>query len=370
MAVDLQMLRSNKPLRNLVLLAVATGIAVIAATAAVFVQANAVRVKFAPVAMYPGLESRLDQVVKIQYTLARGMRAPDKITLVRGTDGRWTVAERKNYPANQDLVRKALVGVSELNLYEPRTALPAWHRNLGLLAPEDLGSATRVQFYDKDGKLMAAFLAGKVPDQTADARGQGMIYVRRDGENQTWLARGRFPLFQTAQDWLDTSFLGLKRDDVKRLTLWAGTDHPVVISRAAKDDSDFALENIPKGRVTRGAPVVDGVANSLVDLAFEDAVPAGSLDFPATSPQVVVETFDGIRITFVITGGGGGLWAKILAAADPALMPPGTDMKAADARAREIEARVSPWTYKLPQPVGNQLTQSMDLLTHEDGPAK
>jgi hypothetical protein len=357
-------------LRNLALLALATLVAVIAATTAVFVQAHSVRVKFTPTPMYPGLETQLDQVAKIQYTLARGMRAPEKITLTRGADGRWTVDERKNYPANQDHVRKALVGVSELVLYEPRTARPDWHRNLGLLAPEDLGSATRVQFYGKDGKLMAALLAGKVPDQTSDARGQGMIYVRRDGENQTWLARGRFPLFQTAQDWLDTSFLGLTRDDVKRLTLWAGTDHPVVISRASKEDSDFALENIPKGRVTRGAPVVDGVPGALVDLAFDDAVPVASLDFPPTSPEVVVETFDGVRITLVITGGGGALWAKVSAAADPALVAPGADMKAAEARAKTIETRVAPWAYKLPQAAGGQFTQSMDLLTHEDGPAK
>ncbi len=370
MGAALRTLWSDRPLRNLALLGIATLVAVVAATAAVFVQANSVRVKFTPTPMYPGLETQLDRVAKIQYTLARGMRAPEKITLTRGSDGRWTVDERKNYPANQDLVRKALVGVSELVLYEPRTARPAWHRNLGLLAPEDIGSATRVQFYGKDGTQMAALLAGKVPDQTSDARGQGMIYVRRDGDNQTWLARGRFPLFQTAQDWLDTSFLGLTRTDVRRLTLWAGTDHPVVISRTAKDDADFALENIPKGRVTRGAPVVDGVANAAVDLAFDDAVPAASFDFPATSPNVVIETFDGVRITLVITGGGGALWAKVSAVADPALAAPGTDMKAAEARAKTIADRVAPWAYKLPQAAGGQFTQSMDLLTHEDGPAK
>lgn len=370
MAGWFETLRTDKPLRNLALLAGATLIAIVAATAAVLIQAEGVRAKFTPTAMYPGLETQLDQVAKIEYTLARGMRAPDKITLVRGADGRWTVAERKNYPANQDLVRKALVGVSELSLYEPRTARPDWHRNLGLLAPEDLGSATRVQFFGKDGKAMAALLAGKVPDQTSDARGQGMIYVRRDGENQTWLARGRLPLFQTAQDWLDTTFLGLKSGDIRRVTLWAGTDHPVVMSRASKDDTDFALENVPKGRVTRGAPVVNGVANTAADLTFDDAVPVASFDFPATSPQVVIETFDGVRITMVITGGGGALWAKIAAAADPALLAPGVDEKAAETRAKEIDARVSPWAYKLPQAAGGQFTQSMDLLTHEDGPAK
>lgn len=367
MTTSLQGIRKNKPLRNLILLGAAAVIAVTASVVAVSVQERGVRVQFTPVQMYPGLETKLDQVAKIRYTLARGMRESEKITLVRGDDGKWVVVERKDYPARQDLVRKALIGVSELVLYEPRTARPEWHRNLGLLAPESLGTSSRVEFFAKDGTKMVALLAGKVPEQTVDARGEGMIYVRRDGEDQTWLARGRLPLIQSAQDWLDQTFLDVSRDEIKRVTLWAGTDHPVVMSRASKDENDFTLADIPKGRTTRGAPIVNGAATSIVDLAFDDATPVASLLFPDTSPKAVFETFDGLRLSLTMTGGGGALWAKVEAVADPALVAPGTDMKAAEEKAAAITARTAPWAYKLPQAAGSQLTQSMDLLTHEGG---
>lgn len=370
MPAKFQAMWTNRPLRNLALLAAATLLAVVAASLAVVMQERGVRVKFEQRAMFPGLETQLDRVSKVTYMLGRGLKGVDKITLVREPGGKWTVANRANYPARQDLVQKLLIGVSEIVLYEPRTARPEWHRNLGLLAPEDLGSATRVEFLDAKGERVAALLAGKVPDQTGDARGQGMIYVRRDGDNQTYLARGRLPLFQAALEWLDTSFLDIERGEIRRVTLWAGTDHPVVMSRASAEENDFALENIPKGRVTRGAPIVNGAATSVVDLAFDDAVPAGSLDFPEGSPKVVVETFEGLCVDLVLAGGGGALWAKVTAQADPALAAPGADMKPVEARAAEIEARVKSWAYKLPQQAGNQLTQSMDLLTHEAGPGE
>ncbi len=370
MPAKLQAMWTNRPLRNLALLAVAALVAIVAASLAVVTQERGVRVQFEQRAMFPSIETQLDRVSKVTYTLGRGLKGVDKITLVRGERGKWTVANRANYPARQDLVQKLLIGVSEIVLYEPRTARPEWHRNLGLLAPEDIGSATRVEFFDAKGERIAALLAGKVPEQTGDARGQGMIYVRRDGDNQTYLARGRLPLFQAALEWLDTSFLDIERGEIRRVTLWAGTDHPVAMSRASAEENDFSLENIPKGRVTRGAPIVNGAATSVVDLTFDDAVPAGSLDFPEASPKVVVETFEGLRVELVLAGGGGALWAKVRAEADPALAAPGADMKPAEARAAEIEARVKGWTYKLPQQAGNQLTQSMDLLTHEAGPGE
>jgi hypothetical protein len=363
MAFSLQELRANKPLRNLAVLAVLTVVAVVASIVAVAVQERGVRTQFTPVQMYPGLETRLDQVSKVTYQLARGMRAPETVTLVRGDQGKWVVAERRNYPARQDFVQKVLIGVSELILYEPRTARAEWHRNLGLLAPEDLGSATRVEFFDKSGKKIVSMLAGKVPEQTVDARGEGMIYVRRDGENQTWLARGRFPLVQSASDWLDPAFLGVSRDEIRRVTLWAGTDHPVVMSRASKDENDFTLQDIPKGRTTRGAPIVNGAATSIVDLQFDDAVPVDTMNFPDSSPNAIFETFDGLRLTLTMTGGGGALWAKVVADVEPEA----SDAAAAKKKADEINARVAAWAYKLPQTAGGQLTQSMDLLTHEGG---
>lgn len=363
MALSIETLRTNKPLRHLVMLTLLTVVAVVASIIAVVEQESSVKQQFVPEQMYPGLETRLDQVSKIVYMLPRGMRDPEKITIERVGKNQWGVAERHNYPAQSSLVQKALIGVSELQLYQPRTARKEWLRRLGLVEPENIGKAVRVEFFDTSGKKLVALLAGKVPEQTIDARGEGMIYVRRDGEDQSWLARGRLPLIQTPQDWLDPAFLGISRDEIKRVTLWAGTDHPAVLSRPSKDENDFAVENVPEGRVTRGAPIVNGAATSIVDLQFEDVVPLASFSFPDTSPQDIFETFDGLKLTLTINGGGGSLWTKIVASVDP----DGADVTAAQKKADEINALVGAWAYKLPQTAGGQLTQSMDLLTHEGG---
>src|SRR3546814_1488870 len=66
---------------------------------------------FTPVQMYPGLETKLYQISKGSYTLARGMRAPETVTLTRGPDRKWLGGERHNYPARQDFVQKVLIGV-------------------------------------------------------------------------------------------------------------------------------------------------------------------------------------------------------------------------------------------------------------------
>ncbi|MFZ3034638.1 MAG: DUF4340 domain-containing protein [Parvibaculum sp.] len=363
MALSIETLRNNKPLRHLVVLIALTVVAVVASVVAVVDQESSVKQQFEPTQMYPGLETRLDQVSKIVYMLPRGMRDPEKITIERVGKNQWGVAERHKYPAQSSLVQKALIGVSELQLYQPRTARKEWLRRLGLVAPENIGKAVRIEFFDANGKKLVALLAGKVPEQTIDARGEGMIYVRRDGEDQSWLARGRLPLIQTPQDWLDPAFLDISRDEIKRVTLWAGTDHPVVLSRPSKDENDFAVENVPQGRMTRGAPIVNGAATSIVDLQFEDVVPLASFSFPDTSPQDIFETFDGLRLTMTVNGGGGSLWTKVVASVDP----DGTDVAAAQKKADVINATVGVWAYKLPQAAGGQLTQTMDLLTHEGG---
>ncbi len=119
-----------------------------------------------------------------------------------------------------------------------------------------------------------------MPERAVDVRGEGLIYVRRDGEDQSWLARGRLPLHKTVAEWLDPVFVDIPREELARVTLWGGTDNPVIIERASKEESDFAIINMPAGRATRGAPVVNGVATALAGKSFDDVAPADTLDLP------------------------------------------------------------------------------------------
>jgi hypothetical protein len=58
-------LRGNKPLRNLVILAGATAIAVVAASVAVINDQSSVRTNFVPHPLFEGLATKLDRVDRI-----------------------------------------------------------------------------------------------------------------------------------------------------------------------------------------------------------------------------------------------------------------------------------------------------------------
>ncbi len=369
MAKSFASLRENRPLRNLSLLALAALVAVIAASVAVITDESSVRATFVPHPLFAGLDTKLDKVDRIVYTASQGLSGETKIGMTRGPENQWGVDARAGYPANPALIKKTLLGVAEMEAYEPRTANPEWHRNLGLLKPEDIGSAVRIEFFQGRDERVAALLVGKVPERTADVKGEGLIYVRRDGEAQSWLARGRVPLYKTATEWLDPAFIDIPRSDLARVTLWANTEKFVTIVRADKAEADFAIANPPEGRVTRGAPVVNKVATALIDAKFDDVAPEETLEFPDSSPVAIFETFGGLRLTMRMAGQGGALWAKFDATADPSLVPEGTDMSEAEKHAATLNTRLGKWAYKLPTDLGNQLTQTMDLLTREAGPA-
>lgn len=349
----------NRLLRNLVLLAAVTLVVLVAAIIAVVNDESSVRSNFVPHPLFEGLATRLDRADRIVYTSSRGMGGEEVVSLRRNAEGVWGVESRGGYPASEELVRNVLLGMGNIEAYEPRTANPEWHRNLGLMKPEDIGSAIRVELFSGDER-MAGLLVGKVPERAVDVKGEGLVYVRRDGEDETWLARGRLPLHKGAFDWLDTTFVDIPREDVARVTLWAGTERPVVMERVNSEAADFTLVNIPEGRVSRGAPVTNKSATALLEATFDDVAPADTLDMPEDGPRVVVETFDGMVLTMHMGGQGGALWAKFTAEGES---------EEAALRAEDLNRRLSPWTYKLPQEASGQLTQTIDVLTREAGPA-
>jgi hypothetical protein len=162
-------------------------------------------------------------------------------------------------------------------------------------------------------------------------------------------------LAQNASDYLDPAFLDLKPEEIARVTLWAGTDKAIVMQRD-KGAVDFTLQSVPRGRSTRGAPIVNGTATAIAAATFDDVVPGETFQFPATSPRAEFETYDGLQLSLSLAADAGFLWAKISAVAE-------TDF--ARARAQKINERVGPWAFRLPSQLGNELVQTMDLLTRE-----
>jgi hypothetical protein len=334
----------------------------IAAAVVLTSQRDATTAQFEPRAFFPGLSDTVNQATKLVYTIGRGMDGASNITIERGEDGLWTVGEREGFPAKVDKVRKTILGLIELEAFEPRTSNAEWHRNLGLLEPENLGSAVRIQLLDKDGNELAGLLVGDVVESTADIQGRGFMYVRRDGEDQTWLARGAVSLDKDVSGWLETEVVSVPLNRTRRVSLWVGTNQLAVLSRLSPDHPNFIVENVPEGSVSRGAPIVNASATAFAGFAFEDGVPVASINF-VDPPTAMIETFDGLKLTVTMVSAGSGMWAKFLAEADYEALGEGGDREALDAEVADINRRFGAWAYKLETNLGVRLTQTLSELT-------
>lgn len=305
--------------------------------------------RFESMRLFPALEGRLAEIAQIELTVGRGVRGVDKISLSRRPEGGFGVDQRGGYPANPRLAEKFLRGLAQLEAYEKRTSDEKQYARLGLVAPEKLGSALRIVLRDTQGKAMAALLAGKVPEQVADVDGKGLIYARRDGEAQAYLARGSFPLAQNVGDYLDPAFLAISPADIASVTLWAGTEHPVLLNRE-KGMQDFVLQNIPQDRKPGEPALLNSVAQALATGGFADVAPEKAFEFPPAGPRVELVTYDGLMFSLSLAADAGFLWARV-------------EVRGEGEAAAARNKRFSGWIYRLPPALGSQLVQSLDLLT-------
>lgn len=305
--------------------------------------------RFESMRLFPALEGRLAEIAHIELTVGRGVRGVEKISLSRRPEGGFGVDQRGGYPANPRLAEKFLRGLAQLQAYEKRTSDEKQYARLGLVAPEKMGSALRVVLRDAQGKALAALLAGKVPEQVADVDGTGLIYARRDGEAQAYLARGSFPLAQNVADYLDPTFLSISPADIASVTLWAGTEHPVILTRE-KGAQDFVLQNVPQDRKPREAALLNNVAQALAMGSFADVAPEKAFEFPPAGLRVELVTYDGLIFSLSLAADAGFLWARVevQGEGEPVVM-----------RSKRFRG----WIYRLPPALGSQLVQSMDLLT-------
>ncbi len=169
--------------RALLWLALAAIAATALAVAAVLsgrtgVSANAMNEK-----LFPGLGDAAASAASIK------IESPTVyVTLNKDASGAWVVADRSNYPANAEGVRALILSMQQLDLIERRTADPARHAALELTTGQ-AGNGHAVTVTDASGKVLAAMVAGKVQTRAAGTT-PGTLFVRRAGEDQTYLARG------------------------------------------------------------------------------------------------------------------------------------------------------------------------------------
>ena len=329
--------------------------------------------------LYPGLLSRLNDVTWLQVA----SQADGPLTMSK-VDGAWVLAEKHGYFADIEKISQTLVELSSMETIEPKTKKP---ENFPELFVEDVeapdGTITNsIHVTAKAGdELLADLLVGRTRPVDVGAG----VFVRRNGENQTWLATGSYQPNRKALQWLDRNIINVDSRRIVRATMQHADGDGFSLSKAEITSEDMRYDSfVPPGMEPKPAHEMNNMAQITDFLVMEDVRPVKDLDWATPNSIIWFETYDGVKITVAsVNDDDGKAWFRILlepVEADPRLPAfltehKGKDsaqgrvadqMKSAEDAKAEIETlseRLAPWAFRFTDfKTGRAVLRSDDML--------
>lgn len=365
--------------RRLIFLSVLAGVLTLAAIAAVMMRETANLAPFSRQPLFPGLEQKIEQIARIELRTATG-----DVNLSRDAKGGWMLPERGGWPANFDVVRKAVLGLAKLQAVDRRTARPENHAHLLLAAPDDpdaaaSGKGALIRALDAQGEVMASLIIGRVQTPPS-ATTPGSAFARREGEAQTYLVEGdvNFPL--QVSDWVDRRLFDIHEDRIRSVKITPPSGPAYEITRATPQDP-FTIDRIPKGMEFILPDLPANIAKTVALLPLEDALPDDKVDFTGAY-RAEHKMFDGLALTSYTVLRDKSRWTKFTAAFDASQAEAAEKAKlleanpkllnadAAQKQADEINARTKGWAFKLPGMKASDLTRDYESLFRTPEPEK
>lgn len=300
--------------------------------------------------LLPNLQSDADKVARITVT-----QAGKPLTIERDAD-KWVVKSQDGYPASIEKVRALLTALADAKLLEPKTKVPGRYAVLEVDDPAGANSNARlVKLDDASGNALAEIIVGKQRPAPAGAAASGGkseagTYVRRPGDDQSWLASTSIVGGASLKDWAAPRVFETPGDKVKELTVALAGEAPYKLKRSA--DGSHELENIPAGKKIKYVNMIDNIieAASFLDLERvrkNPGTPGGD------AGTVSFETDTGLKIALKVRRDKDAVWVAI----DPS--GEGEAKMAAD----DIKARTAGWEFEiLPSKADTMLKKEADLL--------
>jgi len=281
------------------------------------------------------------------------------VTLRRSAD-RWHVRERDDYEADFATVRGLLRALAEARIIEPRTTNPDWYPRLGVEnidAPDAGGLVLRFPDTDLPGVIVGA------PDNP-----RGGHNVRREGEDQAWLIDRILDAEDHPVGWLERSVMDIPHGEMDKVVVRHPDGSVIQINSTGLPDTPFVLRRMPEGYQLRGSWLVTDLADGLASIRMEDVRPHDQV--PSDAVRALFTTLDGLNFIASVFADDDGYWvhfrvsAESPAAGDDDELEEGNSDRLAGAVA--VDARLSPWQYRITEEKFDQLTMRLeDLLISE-----
>lgn len=296
---------------------------------------------------FPGLSGQLASIDRLD--IASGGAT---FTLQRDA-GTWVAADKGGYPANNELITEALIGLSRLTLEEPRTADASLYSRLEVQDPVTTSSALRITA--KIGDTEAADLIVGKARLAGLGGGKEAHYVRREGEAQAWLAAGTLKLEKEHVRWLQRTIIDLNRDRIAEAQITGPGRSDLVVNRPNAETENFAIANLPATRKVEQAWRVNNIASALELLDFEDVRVDPKTGSPIGTAKFT--SFDGLVIITSLVKVDERTWLRLSAS---------TANTASEPVKREadiINGRAQNWLFRVPAYKEERFTATLDSLT-------
>jgi hypothetical protein len=236
-------------------------------------------------ALYPGLKEQLNSVSAIRIYKAGDARVVE----LKHQGDTSTVSERDNYPADEGKLRRLLIAIADAKVYEEKTSNPESYATLGVEDTKGNGATSlRIELIGTPKPVN--LIVGK---QGAGARS---TYVRRAGEPQSWLINSSIDTSATPEAWLRKDIIDVSADRMQSARVETKGAKAYSAAKAARADSNFAVEGLPKGKSLSAPTAANSVAMALTGLSLADVRAASAFQSTPPAAHATFKTFDGLVV--------------------------------------------------------------------------
>lgn len=302
-------------------------------------------------ALIPALASRAAELAALEIS-----REKETVRLAN-KDGRWVYESGEGYPVDEAKARELVLALTEARLVERKTARPDRHDLLGLGDYTAPGTGARLlKLRNAKGDVLGEIILGRPAYDMMEAS-KGGTYVRRPGEDQTWLADRPLQVSLSIRDWVKTRLIDLDVKSIKSIRIEREGEAPLDIKRT-EDGSQHELTAMPQGKKLKYVSAVDDVAEAISLIEFRNVRKAGKADALPLKGRATFETDSGFKPVIEFRGDDSKVWIRITAS--------GTEASKSDVN--DLTARTAGWEFEVPQTELNAiLVKLADLI--EDAPA-
>ncbi len=314
-------------------------------------------------ALLPNLAAVVNDLDAIDIVAPGGQTS---VTL-RRDDERWRVRERDDFEADFAQVLEFLRDLAEARTVDPRTSNPDWYDRIGVSDP-DAGDATGRRIDFPGGDDISPVIMGQTDPTDSGS------FARRAGEAQSWLIDRVIQVPVDPVGWLEPGIMDIPAEDIASVLIRHQDGATVQLRRAGEDDPQFVLLAVPEGREAGPSWRRTAIANGLRALNLDD-VRRFEPDEADSVMRALFVTADGLNFISEWYKIDDGYWVHFTVSAEnpaggeesaaPADQEPEADRSEAEDRlasAVAVDARLSPWLFRVPERRFNDLNKRMEDL--------